>query len=606
MVDERNRELLERVLELTDTACQASLELLELYTSGDTEAARPLISDLKAVCQSVSSANEQLVSQLEHAYTTEMLENAEDTLEDIEQSIRADNIERAAMKMEFQLFPFLRQLREAFYFWGKVYPDKAATESYYRDEFAEHYRNPYISDGTKAPFKASVVIVAYNHLEMTKQCVESVLKYTDFEALNAELILVDHGSSDGTQEYFENLEVGRVIRYKANMAGVMFCALPQICNSEYYVHVANDTVVTKDWLNILLRCADSDSKIAMVTPATCNTSNLQYIHVSASDCDSIVRLAEKQNRSDPKRWNDRARILPPIGVFRVEALNKIGFWDPFFYTFDFMDDDFSLRARRAELRQILCEDVICYHRGSATVGNVQQQERTLETGRELFQKKHGVDPWSNGFCYDIKMLSAVTVERPAQNNILGIDCGFGDNVLQIRNILRRGGSDGTIYQLTSDKSYLPDIAAQSAEALFVDRDQLVFTLENCFPGIQFSYVCIGLELTYYSSPYRLLEVISRRMAPRGQLVFKFDNPYFAVQIHQMLQLAVPRASVLLLPPERVVINARQWFSNVELSASVQRIQGLDEFVERHYGTEFFQSKEKSRLEIDKYFVRCVL
>lgn len=607
MVDPKNREVLDQILALTDTACQASLELLELYTSGEERSALALLSDLHGVVRAVSTAQEPLLPQLEHAYTSEMLENIEDTLEEIDRSIQGDDPERAAMKMEFQLFPFLRQLKEAFYFWGTVYPNRSEMVRYYREEFAAHYQNFYV-DGEHPPrYRASVVVVAYNHLDMTKQCVESVLKCTDFEKLNAQLILVDHGSSDGVLDYFEGLGVGKVIHYKANMRGTMFCALPQICDSEYYVHVANDTVVTKDWLEILLNCADSDSKIAAVVPATCNLSNYQAMNVPASDCDTLVKLAEQHNRSDPRLWNDRARVLPAIGLFRASALNQIGFWDPMFYTFDFMDDDFSLRARRAGYRQILCEDVMCYHRGSATVKDVQAAEDTLGEGRRLFLQKHGVDAWGNGFCYDFYAIHqyqfAFFPDRAAK--ILGIDCGFGDTTMQIRNLLRREDRESSIYHVTTDGRYLPDLEPHSVETVCVPVDGLLSTLENCFAGVRFDVLFLGQSLEHYPEPYRLLEALSRRTAPGGQLVFSFSNPYFALRLHQMLQFSIPDSPLRLLHPEQVAAEAGRYFSTAALTGAAQPIQGLEEFVARHYGREFLKNTQKSRLEISQYYVCCV-
>ena len=44
--------------------------------------------------------------------------------------------------------------------------------------------------------------------------------------------------------------------------------------------MANDTVATKDWLDIMLRCADSDANIAAVVPATCNMSNYLVLAVA--------------------------------------------------------------------------------------------------------------------------------------------------------------------------------------------------------------------------------------------------------------------------------------------------------------------------------------
>ena len=171
MVEAKHVELLGQILDLLDTACQASLELLKLYGCGETGATNQLLLDLRAVTETVISAQEPILPALEHAFTTEMLENVADTLDDIEKAMGAGNAERAAMKMEFQLFPFLRQLKEAFYFWGAVYPDKGKMERYYKEEFAYNFRNLYVREGEEPQYTLSIVVPAYNHLDTTKQCI---------------------------------------------------------------------------------------------------------------------------------------------------------------------------------------------------------------------------------------------------------------------------------------------------------------------------------------------------------------------------------------------------------------------------------------------------
>lgn len=605
MVSDRNREVLQQLLELTDTACQASLELLELYTGGKLESTLALLSDLRSVVQAVSGAQEPLTPELEHAYTSEMLENIVDTLDDIEHSIHGDDPERAAMLMEFQSFPFLRQLKETFYFWGVIYPDKTAMEQYYRKEFAEHYRNFYVDGKNPPKYRASVVVVAYNHLEMTRQCVDSVLKYTDFEKLNAQLILVDHGSSEGVRDYFESLNVGRVIHYKANMRGTMFCALPQICDSEYYVHVANDTVVTKDWLEILLNCADSDPKIAAAVPATCNISNYQSVNVPTSDRDTLVKLAEEHNRSNSYLWNDRARVLPAIGLFRISVLNEIGFWDPMFYTFDYMDDDFSLRARRWGYRQILCEDVMCYHRGSATVKDVQDTEDTLGVGRRLFLQKNGVDAWGNGCCYDYHGVQSICQFLPSQGDaaMLALDCGMGDTPLQIRNELRQRNQGCQIYQLTSQEEYLPDLTPFFQKVL--SSPQLTAEIGRAFEGVRFSCAYLGRDIGMYEDCDRLLESVSNRLVKGGLFVFSCANPFYALTLHKLFNFSVPEERCILTNAERLGQTAQAYFSQVRAVAVDQPVRGLDQFAKRYFGETEQLLQIIERLRVAKYYFVCV-
>ena len=449
MVQENHMPLLEQILALLDTACEASLELLGQHANGNAASAEQLLGDLGAVVSAVQTAQEPIRSQLAYAYTAELLENVDDTLADIRQAMRTGKTDRAAMKMEFQLFPFLRQVKEAFYFWGSIYPDKARMDRYYKEEFAAHYRNPYV--GEEPPrYKLSIVVPAYNHLDTTKRCIEQLLRVTDLNGLNAELILIDHGSSDGTLEYFESLHVGKVIHFKHNVRMYMVTDFFQICQGKYIALVSNDVLVTRNWAELLMECLDSDDNIIEAIPTTPNISNLQAIPFPTNDPDEFVAWANEYNHSDPLLWNDRARLMPPLGIYRTDASDRIGFADPYFYSREYYDDDFSLRARRAGYRQIVCDNVACYHFGSVTGKAAQAGEGTLVYGRELFQKKNGVDAWENGFCYDqesVHLLKQVLAAAGAAS-VLGVDCGMGDTLLQIKNEMRRQGQECALYHLT--------------------------------------------------------------------------------------------------------------------------------------------------------------
>lgn len=250
---------------------------------------------------------------------------------------------------------------------------------------------------------------------------------------------------------------------------------------------------------------------------------------------------------------------------------------------------------------------MCYHQGSATVGDVQAKENTLEEGRRLFLKKHGVDAWGNGAFYDFYGIQQF--QFPATPNrsvsILGIDCGFGDTALQICNQFRRKGSEGSIYHVTTDGHYLPDLQPQARETLYTPIEELLPALTDCFSGIRFDTVFLGQGLESYPDPYCLLETLSRRTASGGQLVFFFSNPYFALRLYQMLQFSIPDSPLRLLHPEQVGEKARLHFSSVVLTSITQSIQGLEEFIVQHYGRDFLKSTQRSRLEISRYYVRCV-
>lgn len=49
----------------------------------------------------------------------------------------------------------------------------------------------------------SIVVLTYNELDKTKQCIDSLYKHTKRD--DYELIIVDNGSSDGTKAYIQSL-----------------------------------------------------------------------------------------------------------------------------------------------------------------------------------------------------------------------------------------------------------------------------------------------------------------------------------------------------------------------------------------------------------------
>lgn len=96
--------------------------------------------------------------------------------------------------------------------------------------------------------KFSVSIIAFNKLELTKRCIESVLKHSK----NYELILTDNASTDGTYEYFKTIPGARVIRNKSNLgfSGPNNYALER-AKGKYFVTLNNDCEVPAGWLSYL-------------------------------------------------------------------------------------------------------------------------------------------------------------------------------------------------------------------------------------------------------------------------------------------------------------------------------------------------------------------
>lgn len=552
-----------------------------------------LFNDLETGVSILLQYSDRLKPFLKHACYLELSKNISHTLICVASLLNTDQDDKAIIKLRYQLCPILQELREEVYFWGIIYPHPDTMERYYKQEFVLHHANSYIAN-KKPKYKFSIFIPAFNKLEYTKQCLDSVFQNTDLDKYLCEFILLNDGSSDGTQEYFESLNVDKVIELKENVKTAIFSIAYRVCEGEYFLFINNDTLVTKGWLDNLMACMESDPMLISATPCTPNTSNYQ------SDLDSIYTFSSLEktmkyfNQSNPLLWEERARIMPVIAIYRSALVNQIGFADRLFYTMEFWDDDFSLRARRAGYKQMLCRDTYCHHFGSITGKEGQIKENTLEKGRKLFQLKNHTDPWDKDYCYDYQIISMTQSEDfPLFNKspirILAIDSGFGDTPRQLKNLLRRniGATFAqpndiiiiTAYTNTKEYSYADDLKPCSHKCYFEkDLSKLFRSIgENCL-----DFIYVGLPLETYESHSQLPELAITSLKKNGRLLFSVSNIYYKPFLESFLNLSFPvgNESIRLLNIANLQTKLQQLFTNMECAAHPEPLSDVEDFIAR--------------------------
>lgn len=381
-----------------------------------------------------------------------------------------------------------------------------------------------------ASAEVSIVVVAYNHLEKTRLCVESVLKNT--AGIDYELILIDNGSQDETLEYFQSVRHDRkkVIRITNNLGaayptstlnpnelGRFICTLP------------NDVIVTPHWLENLLVCMKSDVRIGMVNPVSSNTSNLQCVNLSYKSYEEMQRRAAEFNHSNPRKWEDRMRIVTLAPVYRKEVLlaagwplNDMGFFH------DFADDDVAFTIRRLGYRTIVAGDTWICHNHEVWHGegkNPAEFQHSLEIGRSNFQEKYcGIDSWmdvNNYLMPYLDHLPAPSAAEPA--HVLGVDVRCGTPILDVKNWLRKAG----IFQVelsafTQDPKYWLDLKTICQGSVICDREDF---LSDAFLRDYFDYVIADRPMNRYHEPQKTLDDIFSLCKKRGIVVCKIKNTF---------------------------------------------------------------------------------
>lgn len=368
--------------------------------------------------------------------------------------------------------------------------------------------------------KVSIIVLAYNHLKYTKLCIDSLFKYTSH--IDYELITVNNGSSDGTKEYFDTLMNTKKINLKNNV-GVMggFNTGIKAAEGKYTVIICNDTILTENWLDNLLKCIESDDKIGVVVPSSTNVSYAQQINFESEELNEIQEFAKKYNISDSRKWEQRLRMIPIVSIYPTELFKKVGIYDEKFYSGEFGDDDFSFRVRRAGYKIIFARDTFVYHFGSITVKNEygNKMAATIQKGREIFFDKYKIDSWDST-TFDTTIANNIYNEGKKDIKILGINAKCGANLLQIRNrLVEKDVENISIVNFTEESKYIVDLKTVSDYVIYGSIDDL----NMIFKDRKFDYIVIEKNIEEYQKVELLLENIKGILNVDGQLFFSLND-----------------------------------------------------------------------------------
>ena len=376
----------------------------------------------------------------------------------------------------------------------------------------------------------SIMVIAYNRLEKTKRCIESIIENTI--DIDYELVLIDNGSTDGTMDYLKGIkyENKKIISINKN-AGLPFAlTINSIIElGKYFILVPNDVIVTPNWLKNMLLCAQSDDKIGMVCATSSNVSNFQEVKMDFVDYNDMMEKARNYNQSDPSKWQERLRLITILTLLKKEAILAVGY--PFFdcgFYHDFGDDDLSFRIRRAGYKAVLAGDVWIYHDHDYRNFEDKKEEdylHALEVGSKNFQEKyHSIDAWEDVNNYLLDTTDFIRKTREKKNiKILGIDVKCGTPILDIKNKIRKfGRCDAKLSAFTQDARYQTDLKTICEDIVVCDRQEF---LRDNLPENFYDYIVMGHPVNMYNEPQKILNDVFCLAKKGAQIIIPLYNTF---------------------------------------------------------------------------------
>jgi GT2 family glycosyltransferase len=243
--------------------------------------------------------------------------------------------------------------------------------------------------------KVSIIILNWNGLKDTIECLESLKKVT---YPNYEVILVDNASSGNDVEvlgeryrdYIHIIQNDKNYGFaRGNNVGIRY-ALDK--GTDYMLLLNNDTVVAPDFLDVMVNVAQSDERIGIVCPRT-----YLYSQPDKVNFDGGVKVSlwwgtktDRLRPDDERAIVDTEFATGAAMLIRRRTLAEIGLL-PEEYFFGIEDIDYSLQALRHKLRIAVARRATVWHKVSSTAGpsmGASAIGQRLHKGWQILRRKY--------------------------------------------------------------------------------------------------------------------------------------------------------------------------------------------------------------------------
>ena len=216
----------------------------------------------------------------------------------------------------------------------------------------------------------TIVIPNYNGIAYLGACLRSVEKQ---EGVSAEVLIVDNGSTDGSQEYIRTeFPACRLICLEKNYG---FCRAVnegfRYAGSEYVILLNNDTEIEPDFALRLLTSIQKDRK-----RFSCQACMIQYHDHSkmddAGDFYCVLGWGMARGKGRPvENYRSGQKIFSSCAgaaIYRKSLTERLGGFDEAHFAY-LEDMDLSYRAKLAGYYHWYEPEAKVYHVGSGTSGS---------------------------------------------------------------------------------------------------------------------------------------------------------------------------------------------------------------------------------------------
>lgn len=213
----------------------------------------------------------------------------------------------------------------------------------------------------------SIIIVNYNTAQITKNCLDSIFKFT--QNIDFEVIVVDNASSDNSREILSNYPGIRFIQSNINLGfGKANNLGYQYTSGKYILFLNSDTLLKNNAIKLFYDCFNKQSENVacigswLLAPDGSINNSFGTIPTIKQACISTLNLYfhvfTKKNKIKAQNDIDTNQILK-VGYImgadlciRRTVIDKLGLFDPDFFMY-YEESEMQYRYHKAGYSMII-------------------------------------------------------------------------------------------------------------------------------------------------------------------------------------------------------------------------------------------------------------
>ena len=368
----------------------------------------------------------------------------------------------------------------------------------------------------------SVIILSFNTLDFTKQCLNSIKETVPLDRV--QVVVVDNASSDGSLEYLRTLDWITLVENKENRG------FPGGCNdginaaaAENDIYLLNsDTILPENalfWLKMGLYENDSVGSCGSLSNYAAGG---QAVNRNWESKEDMISFAQKTNVAMEHPYEYRMFLIGFSLLIKRSVLNETGLLDERFNPGNSEDIDICLRILKNGHVNLLCRNSFVIHFGSKSFSVLQKQGQNygslLEKNSKKLGEKLGFNPWEVFRCVKRAAFNQIKADHKKPFQVLELGSGIGSTAALIKTAFQNAVYTG--------------IEAESRMAAYAGAfgDIITGSYLDIDPGDYFGKAQFDVIIYSEADDKEIVKKYSPYLKKDGQLINEKSRPILSISM----------------------------------------------------------------------------